>query len=257
VRERSDGELPSTYAELRELPGLGEYTAGAVASIAFGEVVPAADGNVRRVLARLFDEPAPAPRWLRAKAAGLVDTARPGDWNQALMELGATVCTPRAPRCAECPVARWCAARAAGTQHERPRPVGRRPPRRATLALAVLHVGERVLLERRPAGGLLGGMWAFPEVEVERVEEALTGAMALATARGFRVVGEVESLPVCEHRFTHLHAIYRPFAIAVTHAPAGSQEDWVDVEGSSRHALPVAQRRVLESFVRLGHQEVA
>src|SRR5687768_12935276 len=95
VHDRMGGELPARAAELRELPGFGEYTAGAVASIAFGERVPAVDGNVRRVLARLFDEPAPSAGWLRERAAALLDRERPGDWNQALMELGATGCTPR------------------------------------------------------------------------------------------------------------------------------------------------------------------
>src|SRR5688572_31827881 len=104
VRDRMGGELPARASALRELPGFGEYTAGAVASIAFGEAVPAVDGNVRRVLARLYDEPEPTARWLRERAAALVDPARPGDFNQALMELGATVCRPRSPDCARCPL---------------------------------------------------------------------------------------------------------------------------------------------------------
>ena len=99
LREVHGGVVPETYAALRELPGVGEYTAGAVASIAFGVVVPAVDGNVRRVLARLFDVETPRAPWLRSMATSLVDNERPGDWNQALMELGATQCTSRAPRC--------------------------------------------------------------------------------------------------------------------------------------------------------------
>lgn len=91
VRDRLGGEVPRTADDLRALPGVGEYTAGAVASIAFGEAVPAVDGNVRRVLSRLYDEAEPTPAWLRERAAALVDPERPGDFNQALMELGATV----------------------------------------------------------------------------------------------------------------------------------------------------------------------
>ncbi|MBM4183343.1 MAG: A/G-specific adenine glycosylase [Gemmatimonadetes bacterium] len=259
ARERPDGALPSSYAELRELPGLGEYTAGAVASIAFGEAVPAADGNVRRVLARLFDQPRPSASWLRDQAAALVHPDRPGDWNQALMELGATLCTPRAPRCAECPVAAWCAARAAGTEGERPERVRRPSPRRSVFALAVLHAGGRVLLERRPLGGLLAGMWALPEAEVGGAAEARSAAVGLASARDLDVSEDVRPLPACEHRFTHLHATYQPFAIAVSdpRARAGRDAAWVDARRPTRHALPVAQRRVLESFLQLEPTEVA
>jgi len=267
ARERPDGSLPSTYAELRGLPGLGEYTAGAVASIAFGEAVPAADGNVRRVLARLFDEPAPTSTWLRERAAMLVDAARPGDWNQALMELGATLCVPRAPRCAECPVTRWCAARAAGTPVERPARVRRPAPRRTTLALAVLHTEGRVLLERRPSEGLLGGMWAFPEAEVKDPGEAPEAVGAIASARGLELAGGVQPLPACDHAFTHLRATYLPLAVRVTPSgaatgaasPAGGSRAaaWLTVGHASRLALPAAQRRVLDSFARLGAEGIA
>ena len=115
VRDSLGGAVPGSYAALRDLPGVGDYTAGAVASIAFGEVVPAVDGNVRRVLARLYDVAEPKPAWLRRTAAEWVDADRPGDWNQALMELGAVVCTPAKPNCDVCPVSSGCAALAAGT----------------------------------------------------------------------------------------------------------------------------------------------
>ncbi len=120
VRERLGGEIPSTAQALRELPGVGEYTAGAVASIAFGEVTPAIDGNARRVLARLFDLADPGLAELRTIAEELIDRDRPGDFNQAVMELGATICKPRAPRCEACPLGSVCRARAAGTQLDRP-----------------------------------------------------------------------------------------------------------------------------------------
>jgi A/G-specific adenine glycosylase len=256
VRERPDGSLPSGYEALRELPGVGEYTAGALASIAFGEVVPAPDGNVRRVLARLFDEPQPRPAWLREAAAALVDPERPGDWNQALMELGATVCTPRAPRCGACPLVAWCAANARGVQEERPVATRRSAPRRAIFALAVLHVGGRVMLVKRPVEGLLGGMWAFPEKEVADAGEADAAAMSVAGELLDGVGRSAEPLPAREHRFTHLHVTYLPYLIQV----AGPMEAegvralakrprlvWVDVDDPSGVALPVAQRGVLGS----------
>jgi A/G-specific adenine glycosylase len=259
-RERPDGSLPSSYAELRVLPGVGAYTAGAVASIAFGEAVPAADGNVRRVLARLFDVPEPKPAWLRNAAAGLVDPRRPGDWNQALMELGATVCVPRAPRCEACPVSAWCRARAVGTEAERPGRAVRREPRRATFALAVLRDGARVLLERRPAEGLLGGMWAFPEREVDdgygaggasdgvaRVAES--AALALAAALGARPLAPAGRIAAYEHRFTHIHATYVPCVVPVDGAGvSGDDLAWVEPGAPTELALPVAQRRILEDL---------
>lgn len=170
VREQHGGRLPKEPATLRELPGVGEYTAGAVASIAFGLPVAAVDGNVRRVLCRLLDEGDPSPARLRAEAARLLDPRRPGDFNEAMMELGATVCTPRRPSCRACPVAGWCRARSAGTVPDRPLPRPRRKMRRAAYAVAVALDGAgRTLLTRRPARGLLAGTWEFPARELAEV----------------------------------------------------------------------------------------
>ena len=175
VRDACGGAFPSSADRLKTLPGIGPYTAAAVASIAFGEAVPAVDGNVRRVVARLFDLPAPPLAEVRDLAAGLMDTARPGDFNEAMMELGATVCTPRSPSCGTCPVAAGCRARAAGTVAERPLRRRRRavPTRTWGVMVAVSPQG-RTLVVRRPPEGLLGGMWEFPAVEVEDSADART-----------------------------------------------------------------------------------
>jgi A/G-specific adenine glycosylase len=269
VRDRWDGSVPSTAGKLRELPGVGEYTAGAVASIAFDEAVPAVDGNVRRVLARLDDVPDPSTRWLRDTAAALVDEERPGDWNQALMELGATVCTPRRARCGACPVAWACAAHAAGTVDDRPAPKGKTPPRRAVYALAVLKAPDgSVLLERRPSGGLLGGMWALPEREVADGEDV--GAVATKIATGLLgSVGGPRAVPSVRHRFSHIDATYRPWlfelelrsgvgrASRVRGEPlrpgdgsvAGRELRWANAAERDDMALPVAQRAVLDAVV--------
>jgi A/G-specific adenine glycosylase len=251
VRERG-GSLPRDQAELRALPGVGEYTAGAVASIAFGEAVPAVDGNVRRVLARLMGEAAPTAGWLRERAALLLEPTRPGDWNQAVMEHGATVCTPQAPSCGECPVDDWCAANATGTQAELPIATRRAPPRSERISLAVLEWNDRVLLRRRPPDGLLGGLWAFPEED----------PVALALKCGLVPGGDGIPLPDVVHRFTHLEATYQPIwleceasiqggpvevggATATRADQVDTECQWVDADAVDV-ALPVAQRKVLD-----------
>jgi A/G-specific adenine glycosylase len=192
------GGLPGSLEALRALPGFGPYTAGAVASLAFAIPAPAVDGNVARVLARLVlaegDPAGAAARGLvAAAAAGLVDPRRPGDLNQALIELGATVCVKPAPRCARCPLAGACAARAAGREREIP-PARRRPARKAArLACALVEDGERILVVRRPPGGLFAGLWALPSAEVDGATDA-GRALALALRRdpglSLRVGGE-------------------------------------------------------------------
>lgn len=236
VRDRHGGVVPSDPTGLLDLPGVGAYTAGAVASIAFGVVTPAVDGNVKRVLSRLYDEPKPTPRWLEERAAELVEPRRPGDWNQALMELGATICVPRAPRCERCPVAELCAARAAGTEKDRPAAARKKPARVLRISVALLYADDRLLLHRRPSDGLLGGMWAFPEGDVDEV----------AGRVGARLVGDVTALDEVRHRFTHIDATYVPAASRVDSMPTPPDDHrWValrDVEGL---ALPVAQQRIL------------
>ncbi|MDT8369366.1 MAG: A/G-specific adenine glycosylase [Longimicrobiales bacterium] len=285
VRERFGGEMPAEPQALREVPGVGAYTAGAVASIAFGVVAPAVDGNARRVLARLFDEAEPRPAWLRDRATELVDPERPGDFNEALIELGATVCTPRSPGCAGCPVAVSCAARVAGTVGERPAPKRARavPERAFVVRVEVVGGGEadggepdggepgggkpgggkpggggrwKVRMRRRPSEGLLGGLWEFPAREI-------VGAAGGADPPG-EAIGDIEGEPLAPvtHAFSHFRATYRPFARRVESIPAGAEspgaepagadrdgadERWIALEDLADLALPVAQRKIAGS----------
>ncbi|HYY48378.1 MAG TPA: A/G-specific adenine glycosylase [Thermoplasmata archaeon] len=169
--ERHGGKVPSSYPELAALPGIGPYTTGAVASIAFGLPVPAVDGNVTRVIARLFrlhgDVTSLAIRREVAElAARLVSREEPGAFNQAMMELGATICTPKSPACGRCPLETLCLARAAGEERGIPVTPRRRPNRTVHVAFALIESHGRVLLARREEGGLLGGLWALPGGEV-------------------------------------------------------------------------------------------
>ena len=164
------GNFPATPVALSRLPGIGSYTAAAVASIAFGEPVAVLDGNVERVAARLLacdgDPKRAAPRRrFFAVAEALLDPADPGRSNQALMELGATVCAPRSPRCAECPLRSPCRARARGRVEDYPRPRPRRRPRRLEMTAALVrHDGRFLLMRREETSALLAGTWELPWV---------------------------------------------------------------------------------------------
>jgi A/G-specific adenine glycosylase len=176
------GALPKTPRELEALPGIGPYSAGAIASIAHGERVPLVDGNVVRVLSRIFGlrgDPTRAPlkRRLWQIAEALVPADAPGDFNQALMELGATVCTPRSPNCGECPLNRLCEARKRGLENELPE----LPRRRATIAVAraaaVVSRRDKVLVVQVPAdASRWAGFWKFPNADVARNEEPVDAA---------------------------------------------------------------------------------
>ena len=195
------GVFPTTEEALRALPGLGPYTAAAVAAIAFDRPANVVDGNVERVMARLFALEAPLPAAkpeLKRLAAGLVRDDRPGDWAQALMDLGATICRPKAPLCDRCPAAAACAGRASGEPETYPRKAAKTErPHRHGVAY-VLTRGSEVALVRRPPRGLLGGMLALPTSDWRAARwseaEALAAAPASAPWRG---VGEVD------HGFTH------------------------------------------------------
>jgi A/G-specific adenine glycosylase len=201
VAEELGGRFPETEHELAELPGIGPYTAAAIAAIAFGAPVMPVDGNVERVMARLFALEAPLPEAkpeLKRLAAGLVRDERPGDWAQALMDLGAVICRPKAPLCDRCPIAGACAARAQGAPETFPRKAPKTDrPHRYGVAY-VLTRGDEVALVRRPPKGLLGGMLALPTSDWRPDRWTESEALAAAPAAApWRPAGEVE------HGFTH------------------------------------------------------
>jgi A/G-specific adenine glycosylase len=254
VRERHGGVLPGDLASLRALPGVGEYTAGAVASIAFGIAAPAVDGNVRRVLSRLHDLEDPTASELRAIAAGMVPPDRPGDFNQALMELGATICTPRSPDCRACPLREGCRARALGTQAQRPRSRRGKPlPEESVRCVVLLRDAEEVLLVRRPDRGLLAGLWEFPAADTPLMAELRSAARPIAVL-----------VPVV-HVFSHRKVTYRPTlhllegeeaARALAHLALAGMDRchaWVPLRDPGRYAMPVAQRKIAAAAAaRLG-----
>ena len=228
------GVFPDSEAGLLALPGVGAYTAAAVAAIAFGRPANVVDGNVERVMARLFavETPLPAARpELRRLAATLVSDDRPGDWAQALMDLGATVCRPGRPLCERCPLTGWCAAFQSGRPERWPlkTPKAERPRRRGVAW--VLRDGEgRVALVRRPDTGLLGGMLGLPTSDWSSAPvEAAPPAAA-----DWRHAGTVE------HVFTH-------FALTLEVQTARGSGDFIWLAaGGALAALPTVFRKALE-----------
>lgn len=223
VAGEHDGVFPDTEAGLRALPGIGPYTAAAVAAIAFDRPAAVLDGNVERVMARLFavETPLPAAKpELRALAARLTPQARPGDYAQAAMDLGATVCTPRAPACGVCPWMDACEGRRLGLAPELPRKAAKaaKPLRRGAAFVAVTPSGA-VLLERRPETGLLGGMLGLPGTAWDRRgAEAAPDAEEIAAAVPLEADWRrIEAR--ARHVFTHFRL---ELEIHVARAPQGT-----------------------------------
>ncbi len=217
IVERYEGQLPGSYVELRTLPGFGDYTAGAIASIAFGQAVPAVDGNVKRVMARLFAlesdiSRAPAARQLQEIARALVDPVTPGDWNQAIMELGATVCLPKSPKCLLCPLNNMCEGRLQGIEQALPvKPVKKALPHYDVTA-AVIRQDGKVLIAQRPLEGMLGGLWEFPGGKME-AGETLTQCLCREIEEELGVVIEVgQPVATIKHSYTHFKITLHAFS---------------------------------------------
>lgn len=203
------GQLPADYAALRSLPGIGEYTAGAIASIGFGLAVPAVDGNVLRVFARLYNDPRPVSspavkREITARVQAHQPADAPGDYNQALMELGALVCLPGgAPLCGSCPLAGLCRAHAAGTAAALPCKAPAKARRVQPVTLAVVESPDGLLLQQRPAGGLLAGLWQPPLWEGQTLDPAQLGSALAAWGLALGPTPP-QPLPAARHIFSHI-----------------------------------------------------
>jgi A/G-specific adenine glycosylase len=238
------GRFPDTEAELRRLPGIGAYTAAAIASIAFGRRATVMDGNVERVIARLFHVAEPLPRAkpeLRRLAEGLTPAARAGDYAQAVMDLGATICLPRKPKCMLCPLADACAARRTGDQEALPAklPKAMRPKRHGIVFWTLRRDGA-LLLRRRPENGLLGGLFEVPSTEWRAapwsIEEAKGAAPTRASWRPLE--------GVVRHGFTHFELELSLLVGSARGASAG-RGVWCPIDRLSDYALPTLMKKVV------------
>jgi A/G-specific adenine glycosylase len=238
------GRFPATEDGLRALPGIGPYTAAAIAAIAFDQPATILDGNVERVMARLHRVETPLPKAkeeLRALAARYTPQIRPGDYAQAIMDLGATICTPTKPKCILCPWRETCAAHSAGDMETFPKksPKAARPQRYG-ICFLMLDKAGRIALEKRPEKGLLGGMVQVPTSDWlgEAFDEDAAAGLAPLKAKWRRLDGSVT------HVFTHfaLHLT----VLAATGVKPDARYQWVEIDNLGKVALPSVMRKVVE-----------
>ena len=252
------GVLPVTEEELILLPGIGSYTAAAIASIAYGKSVPAVDGNVRRVLCRVFAVQTPldhsrTQQKIRALAEKLIPARDPGSFNQGLMDLGATLCTPRRPSCAACPLKKLCLAGIQGLQETLPVKGKRRGvPHREMIAAILVDGRERYLVVQRPAAGLLGGLWGFPGGE-KQSQQTLRQALRKTVRKdlGIQVTCKKESVAV-KHAYTHFKITVHVFLCRIregTPRPIGYPRcQWAGPEDLGELPLSRVDRKILQAL---------
>jgi A/G-specific adenine glycosylase len=258
VMSEFDGRIPGTLEGLLSLPGVGRYTAGAVLSIAGGQDVPALDGNVRRVLSRVFaiEEDVTrgaGQRRLQRLAESLLPPGRAGDFNQALMDLGATVCTPRAPSCDACPLAKDCRAHCLGQEERFPIRRPRRPVSHYEVTAGVVWDGDgRFLIAQRLPQGLLGGLWEFPggkrepgETLEECLQRELAEELDIQVAVG-------APLTVVRHAYTHfrvtLHAFHCRWVAGQPRALGCAGWRWVTLEDVEHFAFSAADHQIIAAL---------
>jgi len=247
VASNFNGQLPRDLTELRALPGIGRYTVGAIASISFKMDEPTLDGNLRRVFSRLYDvtEFADSPvgeKILWDLAAQNLPKGKAGDYNQALMDLGATICLPKNPRCLLCPLMDMCKARENGTQELRPVLKAKKQVPHYIHAAAVIVERGRVLLSQRPADGLLGGMWEFPNARVEQnpaaeLEKALKSASRIQVKRG-------EALGIVRHAYSHFKVTVHAFRCESVSIPKYKNLKWVKVAELEDYPMGKVDRQI-------------
>jgi A/G-specific adenine glycosylase len=256
IVDEYNAEFPTTAVTLQKLPGIGRYTAGAIASIAFNERVAVLDGNVMRVLTRLYDiaddiSLTATQHHLWSLAESLVPADRPGDYNQAVMELGRTICKPQNPLCLVCPVSQHCLAFQHGAQRQRPvRAPKQQTPHYNVAAGVIWNDADQVLIAHRPAKGLLGGLWEFPGGKQES-GESLTECLVRELREELAIRVEVgDLLAVVKHAFTHFRITLHAFECRYLDGPPQALQcadwRWVSLDDLDQFAFGRTDRRVID-----------
>jgi A/G-specific adenine glycosylase len=261
VMAKFNGQIPRDPQDLQRLPGIGRYTAGAIASMAFGVDAAALDGNIRRVLARVFDvaEPAQSQSGLQRlwKLAGEhLPAGHAGEYNQALMDLGTAICTPRHPDCSSCPLKLDCRAYALGIQEQRPVSKPRPVAPHYTVTAAVIRRDGQVLIAQRPAQGLLGGLWEFPGGKLQEGEDLgdclrreIYEELGVDVAVGAQV-------GIYRHAYTHfrvtLHAFYCQLEQGEPQALEATALRWVPPEALAEYPMGKIDRQIAAQIINRG-----
>lgn len=250
------GEIPGDYGTLRNLPGLGPYTASAIMSLAFNEDRPVVDGNVKRVFARLFDISAvlSAPeslRFVEETARAILPKGKARDFNQALMELGALVCTPRSPRCPACPVREECVSQVLGLVGQRPVPAPAKAAIPIEVAVGVLVSNGRIFIQKRPPGGLMPLLWEFPGGKVkvgETPEEALVRELREELEVQIQILGKIG---VIRHSYTSFRVTLHAFTCRLRDEArlpvlrSATEGKWVNRGEIADHPFPAANQKLI------------
>jgi A/G-specific adenine glycosylase len=253
---RFDGVVPCQYELLRGLPGIGPYTAAAIASVAGNEDIPVVDANVLRVFARIFDLAQPIEaretrEWVATLAATLLPPGQARAYNQALMDLGGLICTPRRPRCPDCPVAPCCRARQAGTVSDRPVRRPRRDPVRLEKVAGLIVNAGRLFIQQRPPAALWGGLWEFPGGELAAGELPRTKLPAMVSADCGLAVEVCRVIPPVKHQYTHHRVVLHGFVCVLADTRrqpvcrSAIAWQWLPLEELSRYAFPAGPRKLL------------
>jgi A/G-specific adenine glycosylase len=248
------GELPRDLSELRKLPGIGRYTVGALASILFGMDEPALDGNLKRVYARLFDIDLPidsvaGEKLLWQIAHENLPKGKAADFNQALMDLGAMVCLPKSPRCLSCPVIKECKARLHGTQAFRPVKKQKKAVPHYVHAAGVVLKRGKVLLAQRPADGLLGGMWEFPNARVDAARDPareLVKVIKSGYNLQLRKRRKDPWIGVFDHAYSHFKVTVHAFVCVPIFVPRGQNLKWVGICDLDEYPMGRIDRRIAD-----------
>ena len=253
VADQYNGEIPRDLEKLRALPGIGRYTVGAIASIAFGMDLPALDGNIKRVYARIFDVTEPVDTSAGEKilwelAEKQLPRGHAGDYNQALMDLGATICIPKNPRCLICPLMKLCKARQNGTQNQRPVKTPKKEVPHYVHAAAVIIERNKVLLAQRPSQGLLGGMWEFPN---GRVDGDPAAGLAKVLKIGYKLGVKLnrvkpKEMGTVEHGYTHFSVTVHIFPCELIFMPGETNLKWVSLNKLDAYPMGKIDRQIAQ-----------
>lgn len=256
VAEQHAGKVPNTLETILKVPGIGPYSAGAILSIAYEVAAPAIDGNVYRVISRLYDyhqdvTTSEAQKQIKTWVEKLIPLDAAGDFNQALMELGALVCSPKTPACQSCPVQKHCKAFKAGTVDKLPVKKKKKPPKKLTLLTALIRNGQgEYLLEQQSDGGIFKGLWCFPHVESVHPKSETEQVSAFASALVDQALKSEGEVFVVEHTLTHRKMFLKTHLCQPVVSPQKLSKNlaWVSVFEEHPYAMPVAHQKIVKAM---------